>query len=496
MKDKQTSNSNILFYFAVCFLPNVFLFFLFNSNKHRNNLYFSHFAVLAAIFALLGVLLFLLYRKITHSSEAAVAVSLFSWTTFWLFEAIISLYDWNSYVFLQRIVLLVGFAAVTSVFLWFFRIHSAAVSKYRSAFIVLAVTVCVLLVYNFAPALYTEVLLFAFGTPQGEIHEIETEFHSEDSSVSVHTPQRGGLYEIKTDFTIDDSLPKPDIYWFHMDEMIGFSAVEKYFGEVQDELKSELVKRGFVINEDAVHRAPLTAAAFSSLLSPTFHDSYLGPFYSNHEHLLNRQLSYELYDRLKLDGINMQADIHSQHEIFLAFKAVDYTVVASGGVFRPPDIVYRRDKSHPLAIISDAESLDAWREDGELRRFDDLRKLLTSTTPLSLINRMISEYIGAPEGLWLPIPEYLDVISQYSVRRRPGEFERHLYRILYDSFSVPSPKLVYLVNLIAHSPYDAVFQLGELENPSFNSRAVDLLYLPNYKYAAEVMLSKIDMVLD
>ena len=53
-------STSIIFYAAACFLPNIFLFFLFNNNKLLNILHFGHFVVLAIIFAVIGVVLFLL----------------------------------------------------------------------------------------------------------------------------------------------------------------------------------------------------------------------------------------------------------------------------------------------------------------------------------------------------------------------------------------------------------------------------------------------------
>ena len=502
MKDKVTKRSNIVFYIAVMFLPNIFLFYLFNNNKHKNILYISHFAVLAIIFAIFGVLLFLLFRKITKSSEAALVVSLFSWMTFWLFEAVISLANWYSYVFVQRLLLFASLVAITIALLRFFRIHSAAISEYRGAFLVLGVTICVLFTYNLAPALHTEVLLFTFGAPQKEIHQIESNLHSEESSVPVHTPPQGGMYEIKTAFVIDDSLPKPDIYWIHMDEMMGFSAVDKYLGDAQDNLKSELEKRGFRVNEYAEHRAASTFFALSSLLSPTFHDSYLEPLHSTHKNMLMRQLSEILYNRLRIDGINLIEDIHPQHELFQAFRAVDYTVTALGFhsevYFRSADIVYRGDDAYPLSITDGEENQEARLRAVKLSKYSDLRRLMTSTTPLSIFDKIISAFVyEQTKDLWFSIPEHEDVVNRFAVRALTDYEERHLYRVLYDSFTVPSPKLTYVLNNITHWPYESVYLTGSISNPSPDNRfAFDLLYLPNYIYAAEVMLSTIDIILE
>lgn len=119
---------------------------------------------------------------------------------------------------------------------------------------VIAVMLCALFVFNFAPdaaAVYEGNMQRAANARIGELP-----------------------YEIKTDFYVDPNLPRPNIYWLHMDGMMGFSAVEQYFGDPQVELKSELNLRGFVINEDARLEASYTNLAISAMLSPFFYDSY------------------------------------------------------------------------------------------------------------------------------------------------------------------------------------------------------------------------------
>ena len=476
-KHKEKKGGSILFYFSAALLPTIPLVFLFNNNKQNFTLQFSHFSFLSMILSAIGVLMFLIFRKITYSSESALAVSFFSWFSFWAFESIITISNWYSNSFYHRMLLLVIFATITTALLLYMRRHYALIRKTRSAFLVFAVTICFLFLYNFAPTLYSEVLLVAFDV----------------------APRH--QYEIRTDFVIDNSLPKPDIYWFHMDEMMGFDAVEKYLGDAQNELKAELISRGFVINEDAALHSRTTLFAMPSLLSPSFYDSYLKQLIAEHDHLLRRPFEKEVYNRLQLDGIDLRKDIHSQHELFNAFRAVEYLVAAmsfyNGHFMRSADIVYRDSDADPVAFINSVENREAWRRFGELRELHALIKLVTSSTPLSLFDQMISGYINEQlKGIWLPIPENGEVISKFYVHSRPSYEEMHLYRTLYDSFSIQSPKLVYILNLIAHWPYLDVYQIGEMNHPSPDKPyAFDLSYLSNYEYAAKVMLSAMDMIL-
>jgi hypothetical protein len=480
VKDKPINQlgGNILLCFAALFMPNIFLFFLFNNNKVMNNLHFSHFVVLAVVFSIISVCIFLVYRKISNSIEGAFVTLLISWIFFWLFEAILSIAVRRS-ASLGRVILLVCMAGGIAILLRIFHQYHSAIQKYRSAFLVLATTICVLFSYNFIPALHSEVLIG-----------------------KANPPPTKKPYNIKTEFVVDHSLPSPDIYWFHMDEMVGFRAVEKYFGDAQDKLKAELIKRGFVLNESAELRAGYTQVAVPALLSPTFYDSYLRLQLAEAAHLLRNSRQRQLNERFRASGLipkdvfTVSGDIASGFEMFRALKMKDYStilistnlVTINWGLI---DRLYRANDEYPLSVHSNSVRVNV------LEEINDLKYLLMTTTPFSLADNIITNWIEHLKKDWLTVPAYEGVVNQLTCQTLGIIEERRLYRRLYDALSVPSPKIIYMMNFLAHRPYNRVYETDKLENPyPDNFDAVDLLYLPQYKYAAKVMLLAIDMVLE
>jgi len=70
----------------------------------------------------------------------------------------------------------------------------------------------------------------------------------------------------KHEFNIDQSLPSPDIYWFHMDGMLSLETVKRFFMCDQNPLRLELENRSFVVYEDAILNAGITTIAMPVLL--------------------------------------------------------------------------------------------------------------------------------------------------------------------------------------------------------------------------------------
>lgn len=471
-KNKAVANNedSVLYYTAAAFLPCVFLFFLYNRNRVMNNLFFSHILILAALFIVISLLLFAVYKKFCKSNEGAFAALLVSWVFFWLFEAIYNIaHKYSSS--LRKSVLSVVMAICIAFVIWALRRHISFLVKRRSGLLFIPILTCILFLFNVSPAVYNAITVQLRST--SEIKE----------------------YDLKSDFIVDDSLPTPDIYWLHMEESIGFTVTEKYFGDAQDELKSELTARGFILNEDAELKAGFTSVALPAMLSPTFYDNYLRQHLKEAETLFRGPRQSKLTGQFELDGINLNRDIVPSHELFVACKAADYTIIVTnplGGRLSSPDYLYRADDELPL--LTDVGEGNR----NEVEAFKELADLLMMTTPLSIIEdrllRFIDRYI---DNSWVSIPEYKDDVNRISEQTYGTTYEKRIYRRLLDSFSISSPKLTYLVNRMPHSPYNKVYETGQIEHPSPNKEhAVDILYLPNYKYATKVMLITIDMILE
>jgi len=473
--NKHMKKADIMYYVAACLLPNIFLFYLFNSNKAQNDFYFSHFLVLAGLLSLVSFLILLIYKKITHGCEPALIALLVSWMLFWLFEAIVAATIEMFGYYIRRMAFLAVAALIISALLLLLRKFGEKLTKARTVFLALSGIICLLFIFNFSEAVYTDVI------------------------TRILVSRRAQLVEHKTDYVVDESLKNPDIYWLHMDEMMGFDGVEKYFGDSLDELREELLQRGFIIKEDATLNAGRTQFAIPALLSPFFYDNYLREYLDMVEHLPRPERDAQIHTQFAKDGINRH--LVTNMELFHAFLAKNYHQVTQTDERYRSSLVplgwyYTEDEDYLLTIGMDEDSpRNFWY------KVEELVLLLCQTTPLARIETAVMAFVRARVDAdtreWLSIPEHTEAADRWTRKTQGLDEERLLIRRLHDSFSIPSPKLVYVINDMGHDPYDKIYKSGELEHPvpgdTYNA---ELLYVPQYKYVAQVMLNTIDMILE
>ena len=468
MKENQ-KNPNLLYYVAACLLPNIFLFYLYNSNKAQNDLWFSYFLGFAALLALISLGILMFFKKITRTHEAALIALVVSWLFFWIFEAVVATAI-NMFGYIRRGLFLAIMVAVIAGVLLLLRKFGQGLKRGRSIFLALSGIICLLFVFNFGEALYTDVILRAI------------------------TSKRAQQVDHKTNYIVNESLENPDIYWFHMDEMMGFDGVEKYFGNSLDWLKEELLRRKFVIKEDATLNAGMTRLAIPALLSPHFYDNYLREYIDRVEHLPRKARDRQLYDQFNRDGIDR--DKVTDMELFHAFMMKGYNqVTITNRRYRsslvPLGWYYTAHADYILTTGMDEDvSRNFWR------KAEDLTRLLCQATPLARIEAPLMAFVHSKiddtSRTWQTIPEYEEEVAFWTADTLGLGIEKQFIRRLYDSFSIPSPKVVYAVNLLAHMPYD---RLHQGDTPLEDKYDATKLYMPQYTYAAQAMLNNIDMIL-
>jgi hypothetical protein len=264
-----------------------------------------------------------------------------------------------------------------------------------------------------------------------------------------------------------------------------------------EEERSALISRGFVINERAELGAGSTRPSYPALLSPTFYDSYFGKRLSEVSHLLRWESTSALERILESDGISIAANVAPYFELNHALSTKGYTTVKIGTLVFPQepfDINYTGDDEYTLRKSNNGNS----RINILLDEVGDLLQLLMKTTPLSVFEESINGFItDINRRSWLPIPWHEDVLDRLTENTLAIDMEKWIYRRVYDSFSIPSPKYVNIVNFVVHEPYDRIYETGKLENPSpDNPYNLELLYLPQYKYGMEVTIRTIDLILE
>ena len=475
MKEK---GQNILYGVAALLLPGIFLFYLFNANKSRNSLYLSHFVVAALVSGLVSILLFIICKKIVRGRTGALVILLVWWGWFFTFEAANDFFL-GHWPWFQRRYLAIAIVLILTALGYVLRRRNTTQGKEANTFVVLPMVLLCLFFVNFGQTLYGEVLIRPTGVAEAE-----------------------KSYQIKTEFVIDESLPVPDIYWIHMDGAMNFADVEKFFGDTQEEVKNELTKRGFILNEDAKLHGGYTHNALAAMLSPTFYDSLLGELLRQNEHILSRERQNRIWAGYGRAGIDLERDVTPFYELFHAFMAKGYRVITiTEPNYTTPliDILFATTPEYGarpfMSLEDEAErGYSKWRE---------MYELLTATTPLVFFKGAMTRLLLANVA-GLPIPEYADEVDSLADRTLLGRTadsgiwreERSVWRMLLHTPSIPSPKLHFIVNNISHWPYDKIYATGKYTNPSpHDPYDIDQLYLPNLKYAIEVTLITIDMIM-
>ena len=485
-RDRYGMTCKILYITAAILMPGIFVFYLFNVNKLENNLYFSHFVIMALFCSLISCGLFILLHRLVRSREGALLLLFLCWAWFFTFEGVNSFFMGHFPGYRRRLSVVV-FVVLLAILAYVFRRSSEKLKRATAPFFTMSLVLLCLFIVNFGQALYSDVLI-GFTRPSG------TE----------------GLYEVKTHFNIDKSSPSPDIYWIHMEEGMNFPTNEKYFSDAQEDLKAALRERGFVLNLDAQLHAGDTLRALPALLSPQFYDSYLGALLSQNEHL-DRRTRMEHYDHAyKRNGISYIDDIATDFELFRAFMAKGYRQITFN--YNPDNFLPLMDLYYAIYARRERDiSFLSWNTVKNRRRraeLGEIHELLTMTTPLIFVANQIAELLDSQVYIqenpqFAFTGEAQQLARQAALRsgkvaedsRAFGEATKLLVS-LNDSFYLSSPKLLYIVNNIAHSGYNKIYGEG-VESPSpDNGFNVDLLYWPQWQFAVWTTLEMIDLILE
>jgi len=352
----KCKTDNILYYIAVLFMPSILLFDLYNRNRVENHIVFTHVLILAAVFAVVGSLLFLGFKFFSESLEGALVLSVIFWILFWLFEEMYGFFT-RFFSTLTPIGFMALLGAGLVVLTFIFLIFSPSFVTLRPVFNILAICLAVMFLINFIPAVSHELFI------QRERAEI------------VFDEEGIEPFQLKRTFFIDPSLPSPDILWLHADGMMNLETVEWFWGESQEHLREEFVKRGFVIYPDAQLYAAGTFSALIALKSPMFYDSFWGDVLNRHNTELRNPRIGNLRDSLASVGIDHRADLVPYYELLVALTARGYEIDVTGGGREMPNSFW-----HLSDTYSDVAS--PWYR--FLANAGDLPELLNLTTPFNI----------------------------------------------------------------------------------------------------------------
>lgn len=479
--EKNHANIKLIGYCgAMLLLPNIFLLFLYNNNQEATIRY-EHLGILAAILAIMALGLFLGLRAIAKNSEGAFLAALLFWVLFWFFEQIYSIIVWYSPVF-SRETLLAAVLFATLLFVGIVRRYYISFEKVIPVFATVTVMLYVLFVFNAIPLFQTGPLIVMAEEPLRE-----------DEPFTLTRRQ----------FNVDTATPSPDIFWLHTDGALSFAAVERFFGDPQDEFRAALHSRGFVINENAILNAGGTWVALPTLFSPTFYDNYWGALLAATDRYINteRRRVQVIGSRLARDSIVREQHIDPYYELFHAFMAADYTVVLQGfpGLGLNPLAANRFynifAERTPLTII-DHDSLERQRlRHPFLAGSEELLELMTMTSPFSIIEEFL--FVNLLNDLqWLTIPTHSERVQQLTVNSEPTFHEQSLFRNLLEAFTLESPKFVYTQPSFWHGNrwwyhWPSILAPIADRDPFDHNQ-----YMVAHNFGNEVLLNMIDLILE
>lgn len=436
---------------------------------------------------------------------------------------LIYLYNQNiQYLYLPQVILLWGILAVIS---WL--LYEVTSRMFKSPFYGMIMSITwVVLIFNheiicssiFPNILYYSILLFASEPFVAYVftyivYKISKRFETEQLMLpfsvffltvlilnvsvlvtsSFNAPKYVGQTNYKDDFNIDENLPNPNIYWIFADGMLGFDAMDKYFGDPQDDFRKSLTDRGFVINSSASFEGGhATRISIPTLMSPDYYDTYLEQPLSSHEGAM----------RLKGGPDSSLFEARINNELIKAFDQKGYTTIAMSldeSNFMPiTDLFYyvhffgiSGDMStEPILVKKQSD------DDGSFEKKTVYAKNLGELVLGELINMVSNKILRTSERIEIPLRTEFEntksVLLESDDAKVYSSLINSIYDVLYSDVS-KEPKLTIIHNLIAHSPYSYNENGALIEKKDF----YDITKYPqHHTYAAKVTENIIDMILE
>lgn len=471
---------------AAALAPCIPLFFLYNKNVTEGIL-FSYCLLFGAALAVLSAGVQILLSLVFRTRGGALVFVTGFWAAFWYVSSLHGLLArLSERIQLQTTASLLLIVIAAAVIVLAYAKLPKAVGN------VLALMLCLLFTFNFLPAAYAAVR----------------------ARMALATVTDATPYELKTDFTKDSGLPHPNIYWMHMDGMLGFDAFERYFGDPQEELKHTLEEYGFVINEDARMATGVTRIAMTAIMAPTFYDSWLSAAVQAHADVscMNRQV--KIITDAKNQGFALDDDILPKTEFLEALSGVGYTISSTG-------TTHPIDRFEALDVLNDGKTitvLAASRRNAEkvYAQVGDFKELVVQASALKLFENSIDEWYKGKEIISEnkaeDIPAYESTVKKYRIENSDctALMEAQIRATKYAT-EMDGPHFALLNDQSLHFLYykttiGCVFQYDENGNRidlaqvqrEEHSNIYDLkrYFVPQYKYCVKQLRAALEVLIE
>ncbi|GHT70782.1 hypothetical protein FACS1894110_22830 [Spirochaetia bacterium] len=302
--------------------------------------------------------------------------------------------------------------------------------------------------------------------------------------------------DFANNFIVDVNSPSPNIYWFFMDGMLGFKAMEEIFGDPQLKFELKLTERGFLVNRDAQFEiGHMTMRSIPALMSPHYYDATMMPLLAiadlqNYESLLN-----------SLNGLDT-VTARLNNELIFAFNAKGYqtnTIALNFGRYFYPITTHFYFAEQELK----SRSPDAFESGLKFMQIEDLFELVSKTAiPSVLINQYIYPILlkSARNQLELTkIPMHsIDRYLIYGNAYPRGAVRDDTWHIdaLAEIFSQPEPHITIIHDLKAHVPFilkeDGISYTDRTEKEVNNPYN----YPPQHRFTREVIVHIVDLIIE
>jgi len=484
------SGERILYLTAAALAPCAPLFFLYNQNT-TEGLQFSYCMIFGAVLAVFSVLMQAVLSFAMSKRGASLIIVMLFWAAFWYFDSFhklvlpinIRLFESWKPTNLQygTLTVIIIFTVISSIAVFLNRIKLGKLVSNT-----VALMLCLLFAFNFIPAMSI--------AAKGQIAKGDEK-----------------PYELKYEFNVNNELPRPNIYWLHMDGMVGFSAFEQYFGDSQTEFKSTLNELGFVINEDAEISGGMTVTSVAGLFSPTFFDSWLSAEYERNADLIRMN---EVLVKAAEQGFMMHDDIYRDAELLKALSDIGYKITGNKQAIKYSSVSDIVNDGGKITLIS-----EEWRDiENSFANILEFKDFMMEASVLKLLKKDINfcfEKIRPerPASSTEPIPRYTEDVAKYiekysvhdsdSARKMKSQIRAAKY-----ATDMEGPYFFYFNDMIAHcknykQSIGRVFELDENGNKiDLESVGNDSIYElktyfpPQYRYSVKQLMAKVDVIIE
>jgi hypothetical protein len=313
-------------------------------------------------------------------------------------------------------------------------------------------------------------------------------FSSVKHAIMLSSNPSSGIY--KVDFIINDTLPTPNVYWFHCDGMFSFDGMEKYFGDPQYEFVAELENRSFLINREAqIEAGRRTIIAVSVLMSPFFYDNTLS-------HLLPK--NGILPERTPAE-VELRMG-RAYNELIHAFNTKYNTaIICKGNYYLFPsvtDYFYHTEFSN--ASYKAQKDRNVSNDDNLFyNKISNLIDLMSRNTMLTIFapqfNKILTDYTISFYSLE-KVPNLINT-KEIVMNNKNLQYLELAADSIVDALLLDEPRFLMMTFFAPHCPF--IFrENGELIPPDSKEYDHILSYPGHHVYSAKLLINLIDIILE